>query len=186
MFDKADTAKRGYLSKNQLMEVIKDDIMNGHDEYSRMNSVKSQIFNLNCAESEIFPKTKNQKNENISRSPSFTNSVKLNNASIDNCPEKDPILRTLGRLRLETKSSHEICHNLSQALDYIQQFKIGEYKNSESKLRFLLETLIQTTNVISDNIEADFQLKEDQKQLSQKNEEMEAQIEQLLCDLESL
>lgn len=35
MFDKADIDSKGFISKDQLFEVIKDDILNGHVEYSK-------------------------------------------------------------------------------------------------------------------------------------------------------
>lgn len=57
MFDEADTFKRGYLSKEQLMEVIKDDIINGHVEYQRRTSGKSQLLGFNTVDSDRFSTT---------------------------------------------------------------------------------------------------------------------------------
>lgn len=57
MFDKVDIYKRGYLNTEQLLDLIKDDIINGHEEYSKQQlkkAGKDTNINYNTIESETY------------------------------------------------------------------------------------------------------------------------------------
>ena len=108
----------------------------------------------------------------------------ITSVNITTDPTEDPVLKMLAK-ETECKGQQSVI-NLSQAIEYVLQYKVGQYVQSEDSLRYLFQILHQTS------LNACHQVEQMQKQNTIEadqlhvNEEMEAQIQQMQCEMEKL
>lgn len=85
----------------------------------------------------------------------------------------------------ESKGQQSVI-NLSQAIEYVLQYKIPQYVQSEDSLRYLFQILHQTSLNACQQVESMQRQNTMEADQFFANEEMEAQIQQMHCEMEKL
>ena len=101
-------------------------------------------------------------------------------------PRDDPVLQLLDRNNQREVNGIQSCHNLVQALKYIEQYKTEHYQNTPGCLTHLFRILHEASINVSSEFEKQLQVNIDKENQMQFNQEMEGHIEQLNCEIEKL